>query len=286
MRRLNWDVLVPPGSSLLVGLILGVAGIQTGLQAEQTWSEVLAVRLLFTQGYEPFASALAALPDSPPIIWGVHAVMAALFLSGFGGWTRALLDEQTGHEPSADGWTRGSQQTPAAIAVWLVGLTLGGLLALGACFALLVLFRGVHDGTLPWGTGSAVAAWVAGTGLASVLLVTASTTVVLGTLAAVERIHHPHPVNGLMMRAWSTYRRGKGGATMSRVIALWIAWNILRIGLLQAAVPAIALPPQWLPAWSVGGTILAAVMNLGDGMMLIWSLREACRLYLRGMTRT
>ncbi len=285
MHRPFWASLKPPGSSPLVGALLGLAGIQASLQAEQTFAEGEALRILLTRGWDSFIAVIAALPDPPWTVWLVNTLWAALLLAGSGGWIRSMLDDASGVPMTEDAWKEGMQRTPAAIATWLLGLAGSGLLLMGAALIPMTLYQAQMDGRLPGEDAFVWGIWSVGSGLSLLFAWWAASSLAIATLAAIHRVSAPagSPVLG---HARQVFRNGKGIPLLGRVVLAWGTWSALRAGIgmslpvLASGLPMLSpLPGPWTLGWSVAGALACVGVNLVDSILVLWTLREACNLY-------
>jgi len=282
-----WATLVPPGSSSLVGGVLGLAGIQASVQAQQTFAEGEALWSLVTRGWEPFLAACTAIPDPPWTVWLVNTLWAALLLVGTGGWIRVMVDDASGDGRSESTWREGLQRSPVAILTWLTGLMASGLLLFGAALVPLSLFRAQQDGRFPsedWASG---ALWGAGSVLTLAIVWLALVCLAVATLAAIHRVAAPGGPPALA-HARRLFKHGRGGKVLASVVITWFGWCAVReaiamsLPLLAAGSPlAGALPGPLAHGWAVVGALLCVGINLADAVLVLWTLREACHLYAR-----
>lgn len=288
-------LVMPPGSAVLLALIIAIAGWEIGLNMPYAVSDILAVRSMGTvalgvatgdtswqQAFASLYSTLKAMPSpSTPAVTSA-IVLATVLLFAAGGWINTSLALLKDDDLNEAVWWRGVQRSWISTLWFLIlfGLAFGAI-GLSAIAGTAVL-RGAVTGTLAAGTPTLLAA---GGTLALFFLSTIATFygIAVTSLTGIVAIAEPKtPFLKLPGRARRIFKAADGWGFLRQLSLVMGVWLVVKTLAYQLVIPFGVIAEPFMQAASAGGAVLYALLTVGDGLFLLLAILLASKTYLQG----
>lgn len=285
IRRNVGVLLHPPGASPYIALMLAIAGLEVGLNAPYAIAETLAVRTLARDGVGAFMAAVQGMPEPSRPALASALILLALCLFTLGGWINTAYALAQGRSPRAADWHAGILHSGRAI-FWIGVVATGVLAVVGGTGTLVAgTVRAWLSGTL--GAGWAGLAWPMASGAAFMLalvsgLYVLGASVIMGVVAVVE------PETRFLripMRSRAIFKAAEGGNYLTKMGALLVGWLMVKLALMQLAIPLEPVPAPLGRLISIAGSVLHGALMFGDGLVALVGIVLAVLMYRRGSLR-
>ena len=289
---------MPPGSSVLLAVIIAVAGWEIGLNMPYTVSDILAVRTMgsvavgvasgdtsWQQAFSAIYSTLKAMPSpsTPAVVSAI--VMATALLVAAGGWINTSLALVKGEAPSETTWWQGVARSWIST-LWFLILFGMAFVAIGlSAVAGAAVLRGAVTGTLSAGMPTLLAA---GGALAMffVSMITAFYGLAVTSLTGIVAIAEPKtPFLGLPTRAFQIFKAGHGWRFLRQLSVVVGLWFVLKTAAYQLVIPFGPVAQPFTQAVSAAGALLYTLLTVGDGLVFLLAILMAARTYLQGLEK-
>jgi len=280
-RRRAGLLLHPPGASPYLALWLALSGLEAGLTTPDTVAEIRAVRMLFTDGWETFASAWRSLPSPSTPALVVSALLVGVALFSLGGWINAFASLVRGEEPDGHTWNEGILRSGRATVFAMLAAVTAVVLLLVTLIGAAVLRMAVSGqiGNLSALLGPA-AHWLPANptlvlaGLAALLMALAIAVAVsavsqLGLMAVVAILESRAPIWQVPALAARRFGSGARWHFASRWVAILAGWYGLKLALLQLIIPFRPVDGLVSRGFAVVGAVLNGALTVGDGAIAL-----------------
>lgn len=287
--RLFWsrfeELALPPGSQWCLGLLIALAGWETGLNASSNIADVLLVGNFVERLFhgEAIASAATGLfqglmvgPDPEPLAVALTLLLGVALLGSLGGWIMVAARVAAGQPVEEKTWLRGILENGRMVSFFLLSamFILAWVLAGGGLGAWLM--KGVFARL----SLRAVSVSAIGMGFFGLLLLAATFVGALyGTVTAIMgaflAIAEPQtPFFKLYGRGRSLFLSGDGWDSLGWIFVFACFWGALKL-----------LLSYWLLPWPIAGAWTMGCYAFGDGLLMLFSILAIAVIYVRGMKR-
>jgi hypothetical protein len=288
-------LVMPPGSAVLLAVIIAIAGWEIGLNMPYAVSDILAVRSMATvalgvatgdtswqQAFSAIYATLKAMPSpSNPAVASAIMTATALLVAA-GGWINVSLGLIQGESPSEKAWWQGVRRSWISTLWFLILFGMAFLLIGTSAVAGTAVLRGAVTGTLAAGAPTLLAA---GGALAFFFLsfVAAFYGIAVTSLTGVVAIAEPQtPFLQLPHRARRIFKAANGWHFLRQVSLAVGIWFLVKTLAYQLVIPFAPVAEPFTQAVSAFGAVLYALLTVGDGLVLLLAILLAARTYLHG----
>ncbi|GEM_PF-3007914 len=291
-------LVMPPGSKVILAVIIAIAGWEIGLNMPYAVSDILAVRAMsavamgvasgeidWQVAFSALYSTLKAMPSpSAPAVISAIVTATALLLAA-GGWINTSLALAQGQEPDEATWWRGVRRS------WIS--TLWFLIIFGLAFAAIGLtsiagtavLRGVVTGALTAGMPTMLAAGGVLT-MVFLSLFGAFYGIAVNSLTGIVAIAEPQtPFLRMPGRARRIFKAANGWQFLRQLSLVLTVWVLLKTMAYQLVIPFSPVTAPFGQMVSAGGALLFALLTAGDGLLLLLAIMFATQTYLLGMRK-
>lgn len=293
----NLPTLVkPPGSSLLLALLITVAGLEIGLNMPYTVSDILAVRTMgmvamgvangdtsWQQAFSAIYTTLKAMPSPSAPAVGSAIALATAVLVGAGGWINTSLALIQGKAPSESTWKQGVRRSWVST-LWFLILFGFAFSVVGASAAAgAAVLRGALMGALAPGQPTMLAAAGALT-MFFVSMAVAFYGLAVTSLTGIVAIAEPETsFFRVPIRAYQVFKTAKGWRFLRQLGLVLGLWFAAKTAAYQLVIPFAPIASWYSLVVSAAGAIFYTMLTIGDGLVFLLAILMASRTYLQGL---